>query len=490
MTILKSVKRGRPLALLSLVEYGTPFLRMIALSRLLPLRELGFTSALSATFATFNLLSDFGAHRFVLSAPREDFEEALASIHALTFLRGMVIGACGVALAPLIAATFSLSADWASFALMAVVYFIGSFEHLGPRADERNYHYRVQLRVTLIANGLGLGALLITLALVRSHEAIISSLFATAIGQVAASQLLADTPYRMNFRSRYFRQAFRFGYPLMINGLGLAATSQGDRFIVGSFLGLPTLGLYSVATLVTLVPMNVVFRFVSTFMLAALYNVVQRNDGSYAARLRLAAGLLPLVGAVDALGIVTLLNIVMPLVFGRQFTLSPASVAFLALGAFFRISRAEPFTAILMQQGRTRRLAACNLASSSALLYEVVLVILFGTFEAVIAGRLLGEITGWAVGLFLTRVPFLPARRDFYLSMTLGGAGVIMVVGLSFVTPIGQQLAPSIAALAACVAIFLAWAFRFAPPVLRLGYSKRNAVAKAEHIAVTGKQGQ
>ncbi len=64
MTILKSVKRGRPLALLSLVEYGTPFLRMIALSRFFPLRELGFTSALSGTNAALTLLSDFGAHRF------------------------------------------------------------------------------------------------------------------------------------------------------------------------------------------------------------------------------------------------------------------------------------------------------------------------------------------------------------------------------------------------------------------------------------------
>jgi O-antigen/teichoic acid export membrane protein len=486
MSIITFVKRSQSLALLSLVEYGTPFFRMMALSRLLPLRELGFTSALTATNASFFLLTDFGTHRFVLSVPREDYEEALASTHALTFLRGILVGVLGIALAPLIAATFSLTEDWESFALVASVFFIGSFEHLGPRVDERNYRYGVQLRVSLIANGLGLGALLISLALTRSHEAIIASLFAQAIGQVAASQFLAGTPYRMNFRSRYFRQAVRFGYPLMINGLGLAVSSQGDRFLVGSLLGLPALALYSVATLVTLVPMNMVFRFVGTFMLAALYNVANRTDESYAARVRLSARLVPIAGAVYALGIVTLLNIVMPLVFGSQFTLSVTSVALLGLVAFFRMARQDPFTSMLLHEGRTRRLAITNLASSSALLFEVVLIKAFGTFEAVIAGRLLGEMTALALVIYMTRVAFRPALRDFLLAVSVCATVVMMVVGLAHVTPVGRQLAPSIAALAACVAILAGWTSKYIPPLLRAArFSQQEPLTTAEKILDT-----
>ncbi len=65
----------------------------------------------------------------------------------------------------------------------------------------------------------------------------------------------------------------------------------------------------------------------------------------------------------------------------------------------------------------------------SALLYEVVLIKLLGTFEAVI-GRLLSEITGWMVGPFLTRVPVGPALREFILPRGRGGAGVIAAVCL------------------------------------------------------------
>jgi O-antigen/teichoic acid export membrane protein len=468
MKLLAIAKRSQSLALLSLAEYGTPFLRMIALSRVLALRELGFASALTATSASFGLLGDFAAHRFVLSAPREEYEEALAGAHALTFLRGIVIGALALASAPFIAAAFSLPTYWGSFALVGTVFFIGSLENLAPRIDERNYRYGVQLNVALVSNGLGLMALLIILALTRSHYAIIASLFAQATGQVVGSHLLAATPYRMNFRSRYFWQAFRFGFPLMVNGLGLAASSQGDRFIVGSLLGLPALGLYSVATLVALVPMSIFFRFAGTFTFAALYNAAHRTDGSYAARLKIAARLVPLASAVYALGIVTLLNIVMPLVFGSHFTLSMSSVRLLAFVAFFRVARIEPFTALLLHVSQTRRIAVANLASSSALLFEVALIMLFGTFESVIAGKL----AALAIVIYLTLGSFRPARRDFILALSVSGAILSIVVGLTYAIPVGTQLAPSALTLVACLALFAIWATHFAPPLLRAGFSR------------------
>jgi O-antigen/teichoic acid export membrane protein len=467
MKPLALAKRSQSLATLSLVEYGAPFLRMIALSRVLAFWELGFTSALSATYVSLSLLGDFSPHKFVLSAPREEYEEALAGAHALTFVRGVVIAALGLLSAPFAAAAFSLPEYVGSFALVGAVFFIASFENLAPRIDERNYRYGVQLRVSLISNALALVALLIVLALTHSHLAIIASLYAQVTGQVVGSHLLAGTRFRMNFRSRYFRQAFRFGYPLMINGLGLAISTQGDRFIVGSLLGLQALGLYSVATMVAIMPMSIFFRFAGSLMFAALYNAAHRTDGSYDARVRIAARLVPLAGTIYAVGIVTLLNIVMPLVFGRQFTLPLSSVALLGFVAFFRIARFDPFTSMLLHEGRTRRLAVANLASVITLIFAFALVKLFGTFDSVLVGRLVGEVTGLVVAVYLTRVAFRPALRDSFLATSAGAVTVMVVVSLAYTTPVGTQLVASVSTLVACVGLFAAWASRFAPPLLR-----------------------
>ena len=256
---------------------------------------------------------------------------------------------------------------------------------------------------------------------------LLASLFAQTIGLVVASHALADTPYRLRLRSRFFGGAFRFGYPLMVNGFGLAISGQGDRFIVGSMLGLPALGVYSVATLVTTVPVGMVARMGHTVLLAAFYNSARVSNSLYLARVRLAARVAPLFYGVVGLGILTLMNIVVPLVFGRNFVLSREAVALLALGTFFRFARGEPITAMLMNQGRTRRLAAANLSSVSTLFFEVVAILVRSSLEAVFVGRLLGELFALAVTLAVTREQFRAAFRDYAIGMgvafgVLGGA--------------------------------------------------------------------
>jgi len=102
------VARGSPLILVNAYDVGVPFVRMLVLGRFLDLRELGFASLLAAAYATLEQISDFAIYRFVLSAPREHYDEALASAHALSVLRGLALGGIGFAAAPILASAFSL----------------------------------------------------------------------------------------------------------------------------------------------------------------------------------------------------------------------------------------------------------------------------------------------------------------------------------------------------------------------------------------------
>ena len=209
--------------------------------------------------------------------------------------------------------------------------------------------------MSAIANALGLSALAAALYIASTGKVILISLFVMTIAQVTASRMLSDTPYRLNFRSPFFRQAFRFGYPLMFSGIGLAASNQGDRFVVGGMLGLSLLGIYAVATLVTVVPMLMLGRILSTVLLAAFYNAERHSEEMYNARLRAAAVGIPTIAAIFSLEIVTLYNLAAPLVFGSRFALSPMAVVILAIATFLRIARGEPFTTMLINQGRTRQ---------------------------------------------------------------------------------------------------------------------------------------
>ena len=444
--------RASPLLLVNTYDALIPFVRMLVLSRFLDLRELGFASALAAVYASFELVTDINMPRFVLSAPRDDYQEALAAAHALSVLRGAMVGGVALVAAPLIAGLFSLGSQWLSFAALAAIVVVRSFEHLAPRIAERDYRYGPQLKVASVAYGLSLTALFISVVVWKSHLALVMSLLWQAIGIAVASRMFSGTPYRWRFQTRYFKRAFNFGYPLMFNGLGLAISGQADRFLVGGILGLPALGIYSVLTLVTVVPSGIVSRIITTVSVALLF-----NSGSdrrlLEARLRLASRVIPLVAAAVALGVLTLLNIVTPLVFGQSFAASRWMVILLAFGTFVRIARNDPGTAILLNEGRTKRLALANLAVSVGLLFAASLMIFAPAIESAALGRCLGEIGGLGVMLYLT-LPTLRAVLSDNLLAIGASAALVGVAGVFVLfTSVGASLVPSFTFLALGMAV-------------------------------------
>jgi O-antigen/teichoic acid export membrane protein len=468
--VLRHMTKGSALLLLGLIETGMPFIRMLLLSHALSLTELGFVSALAATIGAFEQISDFALYRYVFSAAREQYASALAAAHGLAILRGLTLGGLLALAAPLVARVFSLEGHVFDFVLLGPAVAFRGFDHLAPRVFERDYRYGPQLMAAGASYGLSLGVLAVAVRVIPTHVAFLISLYVQVIAQVTMDHIVAGEKYRFAIFTPDFYRAFRFGYPLVFNGAGLALSSQGDRFLVGALLGLPELAVYSIATLSTSVPSTLIGRVTSTMTLAQLYNASQRDDGRYAARLRLFARLLPLIAAFFSLGVVALLNIGMPLVFGAKFVLSPASTGLLALAGFFRLVRGEPFTSMLLNRGRTKRLAIANLASTSTLLFMLVLLLIFQRFEAVMAGRLLGELTATAVMLFLTRDLFRPARLDFIKAVAVGLLVLVGAIALGS-AGVGVALIPSIAMVAAGLAVFVAWTLYSAPGLLDASFS-------------------
>ena len=197
------VRRGSALVVIYASDLGLTALRMVILSHFLDLRELGFASLLVAFISTLEQATDVAMYKFVLSSSREDYEEALASAHALSVLRGLVVGLLGVAAAPFVAEAFHLELEWLSFAALGLVVFIRSFEHLEPRVAERDYRYGAQAKTVTMSRGVGLAALVAGIALRQGANALILSYLADMLTLVASTRLFSQVPYRLRFRSRF-----------------------------------------------------------------------------------------------------------------------------------------------------------------------------------------------------------------------------------------------------------------------------------------------
>lgn len=423
------LKRGLSLVSFSAVRVIYPLARTLILARVLSGFEFGFASALSASYSTFELITDIAIHRFVLATPRDDYQEALNAAHGLSLIRGAAAGLLAFAAAPGLAYMMSLQAGWTSFAWLGLAIFIRSFEHFELRVAERDYRYSAQLLMNVISNTFALAIMLATWLYVRDHTIFIAMLFAQNISYVLASHLFAKAPYRPKVLSSYFYKAVRFAYPLILSGVGLAVVSQGDRLLVGSVLDVPTLGVYSVLILTITVPAGAVTQIASSLALAGLHNV-SGNEARGQSRLLLYARLMLILGVCSAFGLLAFMNVVVPFVFGPRFAVANDIIALLALVSFFSLARAEPTTSALLVNHRTRALAALSVSSVVGLAVAAVLAILFRSLYTVLLGRLIGEVFGFIVTMAMLR-PYL-GKLGWRPLIAGWWAGVWIVLAIAF----------------------------------------------------------
>jgi O-antigen/teichoic acid export membrane protein len=446
--------KGFSLISLNLSQVLMPFVRTVLLTRILSSFEFGFTSALSASYSTFELITDIAIHRFVFASPRSEYREALAGAHALSIVRGAAAGTLAVAAAPGLAYVMSLAQYWTSFAWLGLAIFIRSFEHFEVKVSERDYQYNSQFKTSLVSDGTGLAVMIATWLYVQDHTIYITMLLAQNISYVLATHYLAKSPYRVDFRSVYFSKAARFAYPLIFSGLGLAAVSQGDRLLVGSVLDLPTLGVYSVMILVTTVPIGAIVRITSSIVLAGLHNAAADRD-RLRARLLLYMRVMLILGVSFAFGLLGFMDIIVPFVFGPRFTVAHDAVALLALASFVNIARAEPTTSLLLVNHRTHALAMLSLSTVVGLFVATVLAISYRNIYVVLLGRLVGEIFAFGVSWLLWRRYLHQVGWHPFIRRCWAASWVMAASFLTIVAPFPDTSFSRLSMLGACAVVAL-----------------------------------
>jgi O-antigen/teichoic acid export membrane protein len=469
---LGKLKNSSPLLGLSLMDSGVPLLRIFVITHFLPLQEVGFATLLTAFVTFLELSTDIVIHRFLFSAPRDKFYEAVAAVHALAIARGVLLGVLGLCVAPLVAAALSLSADWGSFAWLAPTLFVRSLQHMGPKIGERDFQYGAQVKSIFAGYAAGLVVLFAVSARTHSHVAVIAAFYGQDLAGVIASHVYAKFPYRFNFRSPLFVQACKFAYPLMFNGIGIAASLQADRFVVAGLFDLKTVAIYSIIMMTVTVPGAVITKIFSTTILARLYHASEVLSRLHQ-EIMLIASLSAVTAAFYGGGVAFLTNFVVTAAFGQKFHVSRATTAILGLAAFVRFVRAEPFNALMLNLGRTKRLAASNFLVSTSLVYLVVIALFNQSMEAIVLTRLMGETTALIVTIYISRQVLNGGSLVFSRS-TITGLGFVCaaclaVIGLPWLS---QSL---VATLAACVVYTIAIAF-WAVWELRAAQNRRAAL--------------
>ena len=434
-----------------------PLLRNIALAHTLPKEQYGVALSLSVVAAFAELATDIGIQYSAVRGHDEaDPEAVYGTLHALALIRSSLIALALLAAAPLVVWALDVpDALWA-FLLLPLAPFLRGFQNLGVKELTRTYEFwpdaattaAAQAAWTVIAVGLALAN--------RDYGCMLFGIVGGAAVSVLVSHLVARRRWRLRWDRPVVREAERFGRPLIPNGLANAFSIMGDRLLVGSLLGVSTLGLYGNAMGVALMPRGQLLKFLTSLYLPALVAAgkspgesIGKSTGPSAGRpdprgplLDRWAAWLSVASFAYGLVLMALGVPVIGLVFGAAYRPSQGLVSAIAVDVCIKSLLAFP-VAPCLAGGQTGFLLRGSIAGAGAVLLAALSVPLHGTLEGFVAALAAAEglVLAWIVRRSLRLHPFTPALAWFLVLFPIGVTAALGAVAAVWPMPLVDWVA-------------------------------------------------
>lgn len=404
----------RTLTIQNIVNSVLGFVFLTLLLRLLSPSEYGLFTSVSLVTGIGSSIAFFGlqyaATRFVAFTAHDENESRMVSRSIVVL--SVIFASCAtvvfVLLSPSISLYFTNGTDAAwVFAAAGAWLFSGTISGIFQGLVQGMKKYESLARILMIAN---LGMVLVTVIGLEQFNSIIVPIFAWVFyGAVISVWSLSITskPLQVSNSSetsnQTLNQILKYSLPLGMAGILTVITGAGDPIVVGGFLSQAQLGEYFVAIAISgglgvilFTPLNTAF-FPETSSAA-------RDPKKLSEGLRLALrytlfALIPVSFALAGLStqVIKLFSGSSPSYFAADFPLQLLSVFFLF------VAMQGILTSLLLSTGKTTQvliISAVTVVLDLGL--SVVLVPSFGILGAT-ASRILVDIAGFLVALYLTR---------------------------------------------------------------------------------------
>ncbi len=423
-----------PLFVANMLEAVLPFLRNIALARLISPHEFGLAISLSVVIGMLEVLTDFGlpvfAVRKTLSLPPAIM---MGTLQALALIRAALIGTILVALSPWIAGLFGAEQSLGVYALLGIVVMIRGFENFGVKEAMRQYVFWREATVLTAAQIAG-AVVTITLAWVLgSFDCMLYGMLATAVTTVALSHLLSPQPYRLTWNRDATREVSRFGRPLLVNGFAVSI-SLSDRLLVGGLLGPAVLAIYNVAYGTATLPRTVLAKFLTSIFLPLFVDQHERNRGS--ALFDTWACILSCIAFAYGLGLSLVGDQVLAFVFGPAYQPTRLFMCVAGISVCIKFLMLLPVPQAYAS-GQTRLIAFGSIASALAVLPGAALLLWQRDVTLFLGGIAVGEFVGL---LIYTRRAMREQAFTRSATWLVIAVPVLLLAALAALTGLGSGL--------------------------------------------------
>lgn len=353
----------------NLVDMAMPFLRSVALARLISQDQFGLAVSLTVVISMVEMIADFGIPISAVRRPEDvPLERTYATLHTIALVRACVIGLGLSMLAPWVASAFGApEATWA-YALLGAIAALRGLENLGIKEQMRAYVFWPEAVLIASSQVVWFVVSVAVAFTLRDFSCILWGMLGAAVTSVVLSHLLSERPWRLGWDGVAAREAIRFGLPLLPNGIA-SALSFGDRPLVGTLLGAAPLALYSVVMSTVTLPRSVIARLANGLLVPLFANSSEDSVDGRAHRTSLYdrwATVLAFVAFGYALALVCIGGPLLGLLFGAVYEPSRSFMSIAAISVFIRFMTMMPIAPSLAY-GQTGLVLAGSVTAALAI---------------------------------------------------------------------------------------------------------------------------
>ncbi len=224
----------------------------VLLARMLAPDAFGTASLVFVFLQGLELLSDVGLNQAITRSERGDDPVFLNTAWTLQIARGGVLFLIALALAEPVAWFYQTPVLAPLFAVAAVQALIAGLNSTSLYSFRRRLMNGRLVLIDLVGQLINVGVMLAWASVDPSVWALIAGGFANSATRLAASHL-AKIEYRNRFRydPAAARALLDFGRWVLGSSALFFVGRQGDRLLVGHYLGLSMLGVYSIAVVIS-----------------------------------------------------------------------------------------------------------------------------------------------------------------------------------------------------------------------------------------------
>ena len=252
VTLSDRVLRSASFALLAnVIQQSIGIVSMLILARLLSPQDYGIVAAAMLVIHFFDVFSETGINEYILSRPTLELDE-LHSAWTLRLLVRIGLALIVVVLGPFFADFFNQPELHLVLLVAAMIPVIDGLENPGLLLLRREFEYR---SIALLLVSAKLAAFLVSLIIALVYQ----SYWALVVGSIVLSAFTAIFSYRIHpikpefTLSRVHGQWSFSSWSILRAILGFSR-SKADNFLIGKFLGVTTLGVYSLSKTLATIP--------------------------------------------------------------------------------------------------------------------------------------------------------------------------------------------------------------------------------------------